>query len=158
MQFFDDEKCDAVEGYDGSMMAPFLTRDKEFYFFIPNLCRKMQFKFDGDTEMGGIPAYKFTVPPFYLADVKTNPDNMCYCSNPGDDGEKCFKSGVWELSKCRQGTFLLILKAWVAEAGGHCPLRNLAKSYLPYVNKFLILQSDKANVPICSLQILLPRI
>jgi hypothetical protein len=101
--FEEESKCDKVHGYDGSMMAPFLTTDKEFQLFVPGLCRNMKFTFEEKTNMGGVPAFRFTVPENYLADVQTNPDNLCFCANPGENGQNCYKSGVWDLSPCKGG-------------------------------------------------------
>jgi len=55
-------------------------------------------------DMGGIPAFKYTIPEKALASVKKNPENKCYCSNPGEDYEKCLQGGAWELAACKEGT------------------------------------------------------
>jgi len=54
-------------------------------------------------EVLGVNGYRFITPREVLGNPKENPDNMCYCTEPGDDLEGCAKTGVFYLAPCRKG-------------------------------------------------------
>lgn len=92
-----------IIGSDGSLFAPAVTRDRVLRIFSPDMCRSMVMTYVEDVELKGVPAYRFTTPKHVMQSPRDNPDNICYCSNPGQNFEGCTKSGVFRIGKCKKG-------------------------------------------------------
>uniref|UniRef100_A0A1E1X368 Putative lysosome membrane protein 2 n=1 Tax=Amblyomma aureolatum TaxID=187763 RepID=A0A1E1X368_9ACAR len=64
--------CNMINGTDGGQFAPFLSKDSTLYVFSTDLCRSMHFRYEKDTEVHGIRAWRFTIPAtlfdFYQGD------------------------------------------------------------------------------------------
>lgn len=59
-----------------------------------------------DVEVLGVPGFRFITPREVLQDPSVNPENLCYCTrDEGDDLDldKCSKTGLFYLSRCRKG-------------------------------------------------------
>jgi len=94
------EYCNMINGTDGSIFPPFVTKDRVLSIFNPELCRSLRLTYKSEMEYKGVSGYRFTVPADVLQDQSINPDNLCFCVNPK---EGCPKSGVMQLSVCRSG-------------------------------------------------------
>lgn len=62
-------------------------------------CRSIHLGYVGDTEVKGIPAFRFAPPSDVLAPPDVNPNNAGFCVPAGD----CLGKGVLKVSVCRQG-------------------------------------------------------
>lgn len=106
LNWWDDEYCNRINGSDGANFKPFLTRERSLDMFIPGLCKSLRFTFDSDgMDVKGIPVLKYSLPPSFFESAKTNPDNACYCTNPGEDYENCHENGVFVMAGCGKGYY-----------------------------------------------------
>lgn len=104
LTFWNDDYCNMINGSDGALFPPFVTRDRVLPIFSAELCRSLQLAYDSDTEIHGLQGYRFTLPQNLLEDWKTNPDNECFCTNRGgDDFSNCPQRGAYQLESCRKG-------------------------------------------------------
>lgn len=62
-------------------------------------CRSIHLGYVSDTEVKGIPAFRFAPPSDVLAPPDENPSNAGFCVPAGD----CLGKGVLKVSVCRQG-------------------------------------------------------
>ncbi|CAL8113497.1 unnamed protein product [Orchesella dallaii] len=101
LEWWKDARCRKLEGsYDGSLFPPGITKQSIIRIFHPALCRTFKYGFKDDVEVQGIPGYRFTLLPTELEDPRTRPENMCYCTSPGENNEDCPKSGSYQLNAC----------------------------------------------------------
>jgi len=99
----ENSTCNALNGTDGSIFPPFVTRDRIVYLFSDDLCRSLYLKYEKDIEYHGLTGYRFSLPAQLLARATENPDNECFCFEPNEDYSNC-KAGVIELAGCKKGT------------------------------------------------------
>jgi len=103
LSFWTDQYCNMINGTDGSIFPPFVTRDRVVRLFSADLCRSLYLKYTKDVEMNGIQGYRFAVPKEELEDPRINEENSCFCTNPGHNKRNCLKAGAIQLSACRKG-------------------------------------------------------
>ncbi|ODN04768.1 Scavenger receptor class B member 1 [Orchesella cincta] len=107
--FWEDEYCNMINGSDGALFPPFVTRDRILPIFSPDLCRSLYLTYESDTEVLGLPGYRFTLPKILLEDPRTNKDNECFCTNRGGQNfENCPKAGAYQIESCKKGTPLVV--------------------------------------------------
>lgn len=122
-----------INGSDGSVFPPFVTRDRVLRIFSPDMCRSIYMTYLEDVEVLGVPGYRFITPRDVLEDPRINPENVCYCTHAAsataeveeekeedefeeeydeekeevvvDPLEKCSKAGVFHLAPCRKGIY-----------------------------------------------------
>jgi len=94
-----------INGSDGSIFPPFVSRDRVLQIFDPGMCRSISMKYMEDVEVHGIRAYKFAIPRDVLEDPRINSENECYCleSDGADDLKGCTKAGVLRIGACKRG-------------------------------------------------------
>ena len=68
------DPCNMVNGTDGILFEPFLTRDMVMRAYVPDLCRSIYFEYTDDVVHDGIPAYRFRQ-PIKMLQAASNPDN-----------------------------------------------------------------------------------
>jgi len=103
MPWWEDDHCKRVRGTDGSIFPPFVTPDRKVDMFSADLCRSLRLLYDKDSEVKGIPSYRFTVDQTELEDPVFNRDNMCFCTQPGTRFDNCPKQGAYQINACRKG-------------------------------------------------------
>ncbi|CAL8137067.1 unnamed protein product [Orchesella dallaii] len=108
LSFWDTDYCNMINGSDGSVFPPFVTRDRVLRIFSPDMCRSIYMNYHEDVEVLGVPGYRFITPREVLEDPKVYPENKCYCTNPGDDLAGCAKAGVFYLAPCRKGAPVVV--------------------------------------------------
>ncbi|ODN04815.1 Lysosome membrane protein 2 [Orchesella cincta] len=108
LSFWETDYCNMINGSDGSVFPPFVTRDRVLRIFSPDMCRSIYMKYHEDVEVLGVPGYRFITPREVLEDPKVYPENTCYCTEPGDDLEGCAKAGVFYLAPCRKGAPVVV--------------------------------------------------
>lgn len=69
-------------------------------------CRSIHLGYVADTEVKGIPAFRFAPPSDVLAPPDVNPSNAGFCVPTGD----CLGKGVLKVSVCRQGKPVMFLQ------------------------------------------------
>ncbi|XP_030647028.1 lysosome membrane protein 2 [Chanos chanos] len=99
MTWWSSNQSNMINGTDGSVFHPFLLRDELLYIFATDLCRSIHLAYVEDTEVKGIPAYRFVPPEDVLASPEENPANAGFCVPAGD----CLGKGVLKVSVCREG-------------------------------------------------------
>lgn len=92
-----------INGSDGALFPPFVTRDRRLDIFSPELCRSLYLEYDSDTTIQGLTGYRFTLPKKVLEDPRVNDANKCFCTDPGVEMAKCPKQGAYQLESCRKG-------------------------------------------------------
>jgi len=77
------EFCNKLNGTDGSIFAPFVTRERTLRIFSEELCRSLYLEYATDVTYMGIPGFRFSLPRRLLARADENEDNRCFCENLG---------------------------------------------------------------------------
>ncbi|XP_058800760.1 lysosome membrane protein 2-like isoform X2 [Phymastichus coffea] len=106
-----DQKCDKVEGSDGSMFPPSLIRDHTYNikFYAKEMCRSIPLQYYGKSYAKGIPSLRYKL----SGDVFTanSSHNSCYCHKRfNDTGGKnliCSPKGIFNTSVCNFGAPIL---------------------------------------------------
>ncbi|XP_046389877.1 sensory neuron membrane protein 2-like isoform X1 [Ischnura elegans] len=95
--------CNKLTGTDATIFPPFLTADSKIDIFSTDLCRSLTALYDKDSSYQGIDSLRFTAHEMLLADVKTNPDNYCFCP----DKRGCLLKGALDLYACQGAPAIL---------------------------------------------------
>ncbi|CAH8823642.1 unnamed protein product [Trichobilharzia szidati] len=88
-----------INGTDGTIFHPFITRDEKPYIFSADLCRSLQFYADSVTQMNQLPVIKFLPMPDTFKSPKSYEKNRGFCLNWPD----CYGDGVLDMSSCQPG-------------------------------------------------------
>lgn len=105
LTFWDDKYCNMINGSDGALFPPFVTRDRVLPIFSADLCRSLYLTYDTDTEIHGLQGFRFTLPEALLEDPRKSEDNQCFCTDRGgSEFKNCPKRGAYQLESCRKGT------------------------------------------------------
>ncbi|KDR20477.1 Scavenger receptor class B member 1 [Zootermopsis nevadensis] len=92
------EKCNRLNGSDGSIFPPHITPNTTLYVYEKDLCRLLPLRFLQEVETaGGVKGYRFTPPKDVFADVAKNPENDCFCPS----GPPCSPNGLFNISLCQ---------------------------------------------------------
>ncbi|XP_069695590.1 protein croquemort-like isoform X2 [Periplaneta americana] len=94
---FYEAECGLVNGSAGELFPPGQTRDKPVQMFSSDLCRSISFEYSEDTEVEGIPGYRFVLGKRLVDNGTLDGDNWCNC------GGQCVPQGVLNVSSCRHG-------------------------------------------------------
>ncbi|ODM95334.1 Lysosome membrane protein 2 [Orchesella cincta] len=139
LEWWKDKKCRKLEGsYDGSLFPPGITQQTILRIFHPALCRTFKYGFKEEVVVRGIPGYRFTLLPSELADPRIRAENMCYCTNPGENNENCPKDGSYQLNACSKGAsvslslphFLYGSEEYLNQVTGYHPDESLHLSHV----------------------------
>ncbi|KAG9261839.1 lysosome membrane protein 2a isoform X1 [Astyanax mexicanus] len=104
MNWWSSEQSNMINGTDGSVFHTFLSRKELLYIFAADLCRSIHLGYVSDTEVKGIPAFRFAPPSDVLAAPDENPSNAGFCVPAGD----CLGKGVLKVSVCREGAPIVV--------------------------------------------------
>lgn len=98
------EECNRLNGSDGSIFPPHITKNTTLYVYEKDLCRTLPLHFDSEVETRrGVPGYRFTPNLDVFASVDRNPENMCFCPA----GPPCAPNGLFNVSLCQYGMISL---------------------------------------------------
>ncbi|KAG5876516.1 hypothetical protein JTB14_015442 [Gonioctena quinquepunctata] len=99
------DECNSVQGSDGSIFPPHMTKNTTIHLFDKDLCRRLPLVFDSEV-MGSndVPAYRFKPPKNVFDNPEENPDNACFCPQ----GPPCAPSGFFNVSLCQYDSPILI--------------------------------------------------
>ncbi|RWS01690.1 platelet glycoprotein 4-like protein [Dinothrombium tinctorium] len=103
LKWWKTEKCNMINGSDGSLFKPGLTKDEILYAFGPDIC---SLKFIQESSYMGIPTYKYSFPENFLVGIEKNPENDCFCIHK--DKAKCRVDGIYDLGGCQYGAPLVL--------------------------------------------------
>ncbi|RWS00943.1 Lysosome membrane protein 2-like protein, partial [Dinothrombium tinctorium] len=107
LNFWNSEYCNMINGTDGVQYQPYITKQDRLYFFAFDLCRSIYLTYESDSEVQGIPTYRFTPPDELFQGPHKNPDNMCFCPYPKTP-QKCYLDGVLDISACWAGAPIIL--------------------------------------------------
>ncbi|RWS27344.1 Lysosome membrane protein 2-like protein [Leptotrombidium deliense] len=107
LDFWKGHFCNMINGTDGVMFQPFITKNDTLYVFAFDLCRSIHLKFLEETEVKGIPTYRFSPPTDMFYGPHKNKDNFCFCPWP-ETPEKCYLDGVLDISSCWKGAPIVL--------------------------------------------------
>lgn len=134
LTFWKGPTCNMINGTDGGQFAPFLSKDRTLYVFSSDLCRSLEFRYEKDTQVHGIRAWRFTIPPTLFESADLREENRCFCTT----SPACFKSGVTHVSNCRKGAPIVLSSphfyqgdsAYVNGVQGLMPNKQLHETFL----------------------------
>ncbi|XP_066245542.1 sensory neuron membrane protein 1-like [Euwallacea similis] len=95
LEVWNDSRCDAIKGTDGTIFPPMLKKEDGLVSFAPDLCRALVAKYQKRTKYDGIPVSQYSAT---LGDPLRNPEEKCFCTTP----QTCLKKGLIDLYKCVQ--------------------------------------------------------
>ncbi|ODM99319.1 Sensory neuron membrane protein 1 [Orchesella cincta] len=135
------DHCAMVNGTDGTMFPPFITKDTRLYIYVPEICRSIFIEYDSETEYEGIKGYRFKLPPEMFTDPYVYTANMCFCMDvKGEFNNSCNFNGMGRLFSCKANVPVTIGKPhfldadeWVVEEArkfGMSPRRNDHDTFL----------------------------
>ncbi|XP_056138966.1 lysosome membrane protein 2a isoform X2 [Lampris incognitus] len=104
MTWWSSNQSNMINGTDGAVFHPLLSRDELLYIFAADLCRSIHLAYVKDVEVKGIQAYRFAPPSDVLMSPKDNPTNAGFCVPAGD----CLGTGVLKVSVCREGAPIVV--------------------------------------------------
>ncbi|CAG7726305.1 unnamed protein product, partial [Allacma fusca] len=112
----EQEYCNRLNGSDGTLNPPMVTRDRPLYVFNPFLCRSVHLKYSHEVTSLGINGYRFTFTKDVFSSPDKNPDNECFCGKPGGSlNQECIDGG-YRLFSCHSDAPIVITKPHFAEA------------------------------------------
>lgn len=100
-----EESCNRLNGTDGSIFPPHITKNTTLHVFEKDLCRLLPLKFEKEVETkDNVMGYRFTPDVNVFASVDRNPENMCFCPA----GPPCAPNGLFNVSLCQYDSPILL--------------------------------------------------
>lgn len=87
-------ECGMINGSDGSFHPAGNPKEKPLQMYATEFCRTLKFDYVSDTEVEGIPSYRYAGTKRLLDSGDLDPDNWCFCSG------ECVPQGVLNISSC----------------------------------------------------------
>ncbi|XP_058792638.1 sensory neuron membrane protein 1-like [Phymastichus coffea] len=100
MSVWDDDKCDAFIGTDGTLFHPFINKRKNIYVTNTFFCRRLTYSYDSEVQFAGLKLFRYTTS--LGTNSQTNPEDKCFCLAP----DRCHKNGVFEVWKCLSNAYV----------------------------------------------------
>ncbi len=94
LPYWNTSYANMLNGTDGSVYKPDISKDDKLYIFIIQLCRSLNLKYLNDITIQGISGYQFNPPASLFESGDINPDNKAFC-NPD-----CLPSGLLNIKAC----------------------------------------------------------
>ncbi|XP_078400339.1 lysosome membrane protein 2c isoform X1 [Cetorhinus maximus] len=104
LDWWTTDKCNMINGTDGTSFHPLITKNDTLLFFSSELCRSLYATFEQELKVKGIPVFRFVLPSEISANATVNPGNAGFCVPAGN----CLGSGVLNVSICRQGAPIIL--------------------------------------------------
>lgn len=96
------DACNHLNGTDGSIFPPHITKNTTLHLYDKDLCRLLPLSFEKEvTTRNNVPGYRFTPTEKVFASVESNPDNVCFCPH----GPPCAPHGMFNVSACQYGKY-----------------------------------------------------
>ena len=100
LNFWSEEKCNRLNGSEGSQFPRPLELDKRLYLFSPALCRSVYLTYEKDTTLGPLTLHRFRLS---AEAMRKGPENACFCTS----NFTCRSSTV-DVTHCKGGTPIVI--------------------------------------------------
>jgi len=94
-----ENSCNAIEGTDGSVFPPFLTKDSRPAIFTKDMCRSLELEFSKTVDHSGLQTLRF-IPSGEAFSAKDHP---CFC--PGE--APCAPEGLFNVTECHKAPMFL---------------------------------------------------
>ncbi|XP_070197448.1 lysosome membrane protein 2-like isoform X3 [Littorina saxatilis] len=104
LSYWSTKQANMLNGTDGSLFPPFVTKDRIVQYFDSNVFRSISMNFKEDSNVRGIPTLKFVVEDKEFANATINPANAGFCT-PRDH---CIPSGLLNCSAMGHGAPLYV--------------------------------------------------
>jgi lysosome membrane protein 2 len=96
LDFWYSKEANTINGTEGTLYSPFLSRYNRLYLFNPEMCRSLHLDYLRDRDLNNINIYDFHLPENIFYNSSLNPENNGFC-----DSEKgCFGNGVLDITSC----------------------------------------------------------
>jgi len=112
--------CNAIEGTDGSVFPPFLTRESRPSIFTKDMCRSLELEFSKAVYHSGLETLRF-IPSHEAFSEK---DHSCFCPGTGP----CAPQGLFNVTNCHKAPMFL---SWPHFYGGDPQLLSQVKGLSP---------------------------
>lgn len=100
-----NDECNRLNGTDGSIFPPHITKNTTLYIYDKDLCRLLPLAFEKEVDTrNDVKGYRFSPPETVFADIEKNPDNMCFCPA----GPPCAPNGLFNVSLCQYDSPILL--------------------------------------------------
>jgi hypothetical protein len=90
-------ECSTVTGSAGELFPPVQSKEDLMALFVADLCRSVKMDFSEETEVRGIPAYRYKINRSVIDNGTTDPLTHCNCAG------QCLPAGVLNVSTCLRG-------------------------------------------------------
>ncbi|KAL0281385.1 UNVERIFIED_CONTAM: hypothetical protein PYX00_002386 [Menopon gallinae] len=98
------EKCNRINGSDGSLFPPHIDKNTTLYVYDKDLCRLLPLRYEKQVQASGLDAFRFTPTPDVFAEISQNPENDCFCPA----GPPCAPHGLFNVSLCQFDSPIMI--------------------------------------------------
>ncbi|XP_053683275.1 scavenger receptor class B member 1 isoform X1 [Sabethes cyaneus] len=99
------EQCNRLNGTDGSIFPPHISKNTTLFVYEKDLCRLLPLSFEKEVVVkNGVQGYRFTPSPTVFASVDINKENMCFCPA----GPPCAPNGLFNVSLCQYDSPILL--------------------------------------------------
>eukprot|EP00095_Tigriopus_kingsejongensis_P008744 maker-scaffold92_size382268-snap-gene-1.19 protein:Tk08744 transcript:maker-scaffold92_size382268-snap-gene-1.19-mRNA-1 annotation:"scavenger receptor class b member 1" len=99
LDFWKEDKCNLVQGSDGSTFSPYIQQDETLWFFNDQLCRSLPMTYSETVHTKTIEGYRFVPREDVFMSPATYPENECFCTDP--DLCDMIGDGMFAISKCQ---------------------------------------------------------
>ncbi len=101
LDFWYSDEANEIKGTDGTMYAPFMSREKKLYAFNSDMCRSFYLEYKEEKTLSDMNLITFQVPHNVFYNSSLNPLNEGFCAND------CLGNGVQNISRCYGGQSLI---------------------------------------------------
>ena len=99
------EECNRINGSDGSIFPPHITRNDTLYVYDKDMCRLLPLRYLRDIVTdANVHGYRFTPPENVFASPDKNPDNECFCPSESP----CAPNGLFNVSFCQYDSPIML--------------------------------------------------
>lgn len=95
------EETNEIQGTDGTMYHPYMSRKEKLYLFHPDLCRSVPYIYEEDVVYKEVPLLKFVLANYTFYNGSDYPPNEGFCKGNHD---LCGPSGIMRQDPCRFGS------------------------------------------------------
>jgi scavenger receptor class B, member 1 len=107
--WWNTEEARQINGTDGSLLPPYLTKDTKLQVYVTDICRSVELTFEKEVNYKGVNAYRFVIGPD--AFNTSLPKNRGFCNANGkqifeqNEDNECLPPGLLDISRCQTGFF-----------------------------------------------------
>ena len=94
LNFWNSPYANMLNGSDGSIYKPDISKDDMLYVFVIQMCRALSLKYLDKITIEGINGYRFNPPKYIFQSGSINPNNKGFCV------PNCLPSGLLSISPC----------------------------------------------------------